>query len=198
MRLTLTLLLLAAAATVAFLAVGRDDESPTATDSGALTTVGDSLNVGTDPYLREALPHWDIAAQDQEGRSTEQGLAVLREQRSALAPVVVVSLGTNDAEGTEARFRELVDEAIALVGPDRCLVWATIVRDGTERTGFDDVLRNAADEHPNVRLVDWAGLVAENEDLLEGDLVHGTPAGYARRAEATADALRTCPARGPA
>ena len=175
MRLTLTLLLLAAAATVAFLAVGRDDESPTTTDSGALTTVGDSLNVGTDPYLREALPHWDIAAQDQEGRSTEQGLAVLREQRSALAPVVVVSLGTNDAEGTEARFRELVDEAVALVGPDRCLVWATIVRDGTERTGFDDVLRNAADEHPNVRLVDWAGLVAENEDLLEGDLVHGTP-----------------------
>lgn len=196
MRLTLTLLLLAAAGTVAFLAVGRDDENAAVTATGALTMVGDSLNVGTDPYLREALPHWDIDAHDREGRSTEEGLDVLRERRSSLAPVVVVSLGTNDAEGSESRFRELVDEAVALVGPGRCLVWATIVRDGAERSGFDDVLRDAADANTNVRLVDWASLVAENEDVLAGDLVHGTPAGYARRAQATADAVRTCPDRG--
>lgn len=198
MRLTLTLLLLAAAGTVAFLAVGRDDENAAATDTGALTMVGDSLNVGTDPYLREALPHWDIDAHDRIGRSTEEGLDVLREQRSSLARVVVVSLGTNDAEGTEDRFRELVGEAVALVGPNRCLVWATIVDDGAERTRFDDVLRDVADANTNVRLVDWASLVAENENLLAGDLVHGTPVGYARRAEATVDALRTCPDRGPA
>ena len=198
MRLTLTLLLLAAAGTAAFLAVGRNDENAAATDTGALTMVGDSLNVGTDPYLREALPHWDIDAHDRIGRSTEEGLDVLREQRSSLARVVVVSLGTNDAEGTEDRFRELVGEAVALVGPNRCLVWATIVDDGAERTGFDDVLRDVADANTNVRLVDWASLVAENENLLAGDLVHGTPVGYARRAEATVDALRTCPDRGPA
>ncbi len=197
MRLTLTLLLLAAAGTVAFLAVGRDDENGAATDTGALTMVGDSLNVGTDPYLRETLPHWDIDAHDRIGRSTEEGLDVLRERRSSLAPVVVVSLGTNDAEGTEVRFRELVGEAVALVGPNRCLVWATIVDDGAERTGFDDVLRDVADANTNVRLVDWASLLAENEELLASDLVHGTPAGYARRAEATVDALRTCPDRGP-
>ena len=196
MRLTLTLLLLAAAAAVAFLAVGRDDENDAATDTGALTMVGDSLNVGTDPYLREALPGWDVDAHDQVGRSTEEGLAVLREQRGALAPVVVVSLGTNDAEGAEGRFRELVDEAVAVVGPNRCLVWATIARGGAERTAFDDVLRDAADAHANVRLVDWAALVAENEELLASDLVHGTPAGYARRAEATVDALRSCSDRG--
>jgi len=198
MRLTLILLLLASAGTVAFLAVGRDDENTAATDTGALTMVGDSLNVGTDPHLREALPRWDIDAHDRIGRSTEEGLDVLREWRGSLAPVVVVSLGTNDAEGTEGRFRELVGETVALVGPDRCLVWATIVRDGAERTGFDDVLRDAADANTNVRLVDWASLVAENEDLLAGDLVHATPVGYARRAEATVDALRTCPDRGPA
>ena len=198
MRLTLTLLLLAAAAVVAFLAVGRDEENAAATDTGALTLVGDSLNVGTEPHLREALPHWAIDAHDRVGRSTEEGLDVLREQRRALAPVVVVSLGTNDAEGTESRFRELVDEAIALVGRGRCLVWATIVSGGAERAGFDDVLRDAADAHANVRLVDWAALAAEDDELLAGDLVHGTPAGYARRAEATVDALRTCPDRGAA
>ena len=112
--------------------------------------------------------------------------------------MVVVSLGTNDAEGTQGRFRELVDEAVALVGPGRCLVWATIVRGGAERAEFDDVLRNAAAAHANVRLVDWAALVAEDEELLAGDLVHGTEAGYARRSAATVDALRTCPDRSAA
>ena len=110
----------------------------------------------------------------------------------------MVSLGTNDPEGTEAGFRDLVEEAVELVGPDRCLVWATIVRGGEERSGFNDVLRDAAAGHGNVRLVDWASLVAENPELLAVDLVHGTPDGYARRAAETARTVRTCPDEGAA
>jgi len=71
-------------------------------------------------------------------------------------------------------------------------VWATIVRDGEERTGFDDVLRDAVAEHPNVQLAEWASLVSEDPTLLAGDRVHGTPEGYARRAEETARAIRAC------
>jgi len=71
-------------------------------------------------------------------------------------------------------------------------VWATVVRDGTERTGFDRVLRDARADHSNVRLVEWASLVADEPSLLAGDRVHGTPDGYARRAEETARAVRAC------
>jgi lysophospholipase L1-like esterase len=192
MRITLVLLLAVAVAAATFVAVRRaaDDDADSA--RGAVTLVGDSLNVGVEPYLEDALPGWRVDAHDEVGRATREGVAELRARRTKLAPVVVVSLGTNDAEGTEDDFRALVGDAIRVVGPNRCLVWATIVRDGEERTGWNDVLRDAAAEHPNVQLAEWASLVSDDPTLLAGDRVHGTPDGYARRAEETARAIRAC------
>jgi hypothetical protein len=197
MRLFLSFLLLAVAAAVVVVLATGEEEDAAAGDTGRLTLVGDSLNVGTDPWLREELPRWDIDAHDHVGRTTAEGIEVLRERGAALAPVVVVSLGTNDLDGTEADFREHVEEAVEIVGPDRCLVWATVARGG-ERSGFNEVLRDAASAHGNIRLVEWAALVVENPELLEFDLVHGTPDGYARRAAETARTVRTCPDKGAA
>ena len=192
MRLSLAIVL-AVAIAVAVYAVTRSDDSP-AHATGSATLVGDSLNVGIEPYLDDALPSWRIDAHDRVGRATREGIDELRSLGGRLAPVVVVSLGTNDSDGSEPDFRQLVNRAVAIVGPRRCLVWATVVRDGTPRTGFNQVLEDARSEHPNIRLVEWATLVGENSELLAGDLVHGTPEGYARRAEETARAVRDCPA----
>jgi len=191
MRITLALVLVIAIAAAIVVARRSDDESA-ATGTGAVTLVGDSLNVGIEPYLAKKLPGWRVDAHDRVGRATAEGVDELRGRRTLLAPVVVVSLGTNDAEGSEDVFRALVDDAIAIVGPRRCLVWATVVRDGAERTGFDQVLRDARAAHPNVRLVEWASLVSGHPSLLAEDRVHGTPDGYARRAEETARAIRDC------
>jgi len=191
MRITLALVLAVAIAAVIVVARERDDES-SATDTGSMTLVGDSLNVGVKPYLAQALPGWRVDAHDRVGRATSEGVDELRARRTTLAPVVVVSLGTNDAEGTEDEFRTLVDDAIRIVGPRRCLVWATIVRDGEERSEFDEVLRDASAAHPNVHLVEWATLVSEDPTLLAGDRVHGAPEGNSRRAEETARAIRAC------
>ena len=198
MRISLILFLLAAAATVAVVLVTADEEDAAADDPGSLTLIGDSLNVGVDPYLRDLLPNWEIDAHDRVGRTTAEGIEVLRERSGTLAPVVVVSLGTNDPDGPEAAFRALVEEAVDVVGPDRCLVWATIVRNGSERTELNDVLREVESTHSNVRLVDWASNIADDPALLAGDLVHGTPGGYAFRAAETVRALRACPDRSTA
>ena len=170
----------------------RDNDEATQ-ETGSVTLVGDSLNVGIERDLAQQLPGWRIDAYDLVGRATPEGIGELRRLGGDLAPVVVVSLGTNDLDGSEGEFRRLVDEAIEIVGPGHCLVWATIVRDGTPRTGFNRVLESARSEHPNVRLVEWAVLVREQPDLLADDLVHGTPEGYARRAEETARVVRRCP-----
>ena len=191
MRITLALVLAVAIGAAIVVARQSDDES-TATDTGAVTLVGDSLNVGIEPYLAKELPGWRVDAHDRVGRATAEGVDELRALRGSLAPVVVLSLGTNDAEGSEEEFRRLVDDAIAVVGPNRCLIWATVVRDGAERIGFDRVLRAARAAHSNVRLVEWASLVSDDPSLLAGDRVHGTPDGYARRAEETARAIRAC------
>jgi len=193
MRITFALALVLIVAIAAAIVVARRSVAGSpATDTGAVTLVGDSLNVGIEPYLAKELQGWRVDAHDRVGRGTAEGVDELRALRRSLAPVVVVSLGTNDAEGSEGEFRALVDDAIAIVGQQRCLVWATVARDGAERAGFDRVLRDARAEHSNVRLVEWASLVSEEPSLLADDRVHGTPDGYARRAEETARAIRAC------
>jgi len=193
MRILIALLAVAALTVGAYVLVSRDTAEP-AGRVGSLTLVGDSLNVGTDPYLRDELDGWSIDAHDRVGRQTWEGVEELRRLRASLAPIVVVSLGTNDGEGTEEAFRDYVAEAIGIVGPRRCLLWATVVRAGAPRDGFNAVLEDARADHPNVRLVDWASLVEREPETLAVDTVHGTPDGYARRAEETAAAVRRCPA----
>ena len=190
-------LVLGLALTIAVAAIGlaRGRGEPAVDATGALTLVGDSLNVGTAPYLRDELPGWRVDAHDRVGRTTREGVEVLSALDERLAPVVVVSLGTNDPDGSEETFRALVDEAIEIVGANRCLLWATIVRGGTGRAAFDLVLEQASAAHPNVRLVAWAAMVGDDASLLAADLVHGTADGYARRAEETARAVRACPER---
>jgi lysophospholipase L1-like esterase len=196
MRILLVLVLaLAVALAVAAFTVTRDDDAHTG-DTGAVTLVGDSLNVGIEPFLRDELDGWRVGANDRVGRTTREGIDELRRLGAGLAPVVVVSLGTNDLDRSEEEFRALVEEAVEIVGPGRCLLWATIVRDGAERAGFGLVLRAASAANENLRLVDWAEMVAQDDSLLAVDLVHATPEGYARRAEETARAVRACPRTG--
>lgn len=191
MRITFALVL-AVAIGAAIVVARQSDDERAATDTGEVTLVGDSLNVGIEPHLAKELPGWRVDAHDRVGRATVEGVDELRALRRSLAPIVVVSLGTNDAEGSEQTFRRLVDDAITVVGPDRCLIWATVVRDGAERTGFDRVLRDARAAYSNLRLVEWATLVSDDPSLLAGDRIHGTPDGYARRAAETARAIRAC------
>lgn len=191
MRLSVALVVAIAIAVAVY--VGTRDHADPATAAGTVTLVGDSLNVGIEPYLARELPGWRIDTHDRVGRATLEGIEELRRLGVRLAPVVVVSLGTNDPDGTEDEFHRLARTAVSIVGPDRCLVWATVLRDGRPRTGFNRVLHEASANNMNVRLVDWAAMVADDARLLEGDLVHGTPDGYARRARETAAVVRACP-----
>ncbi len=158
--------------------------------AGRVTTLGDSLNVGIESYLDEELDGWDVEHRNQSGRRTHEGIAELRALGPNVAPVVVVSLGTNDYNGDPATFRAQVEEVLELAGRDRCVVWATIWFDGQHP--FNDILRDAARRHANLELADWAGLIEAEPSLLSFDGIHGTPEGYARRAEQAATIARRC------
>jgi lysophospholipase L1-like esterase len=157
-----------------------------------VSLVGDSLNVGVEPSLRELLPGWAMSTDDVVGRPTETGLERLRAEASSLAPYVVVSLGTNDAVTAVDAFRSAVDEALALAGAHRCVVWATIHRDGTAYDPFNEVLRAASDRNRNLRVVDWEAMVERSPSFLAGDGIHGSPNGYTARASAIVAAMRAC------
>jgi len=171
----------------------RHSDGPAASATrGTVTLVGDSLNVGVERYLPDALPGWTIVADDMVGRSTPQGIAELEAGRPKLSSHVVVSLGTNDPPAAVSAFRDDVARVLALVGPNRCVVWATIYRDGAPGNAFNAVLRDAAEANQRVRLVEWAEMAQEHPEWLAGDGLHGNETGYRERARAVADATRGC------
>ena len=81
---------------------------------------------------------------------------------------------------------------LRLAGPERCVVWATIWRDGASHDAFNAVLRDAAKANRRVKLVDWAEMVQDHPDWLADDGLHGNETGYRERAGAVADAVRSC------
>lgn len=157
--------------------------------------VGDSLGVGTEPFLPRLLRGRQVSQQVTVSRSTSNGLALLRERAGSLPPIIVVSLGTNDGPAP-APFRALVERVLATASPRRCVVWATIVRPGRmggySWSALNQVLARAAARHPNLRLVQWATLVNAHPRWLAPDGVHTTVRGYRARAAAIAAAVRTC------
>ena len=149
MRTTFFFAALLLVAALAALLVERHRSAPASAVAtpGTATLVGDSLNVGVERYLPDALPHWRIVANDRVGRTTDEGIAELEADRPALSSHVVVSLGTNDPADVPG-FRADVARVLELIGPSRCVVWATIWRNGKPDDAFNDVLPSCRRREP--------------------------------------------------
>ena len=158
---------------------------------GTTTLVGDSLNVGVERYLPDALPHWTIVANDRVGRTTDEGIAELEAGRPALSSYVVVSLGTNDPPTMSPDSAPTWPACSKLIGPSRCVIWATIWRDGKPDDAFNDVLRTpptrttafGSSSGPRWSRSTPAGSPAH---------LHGNETGYRERPGAVAAATRSC------
>jgi lysophospholipase L1-like esterase len=156
--------------------------------------VGDSLSVGAAPHIESSLRGWDVETLAREGKHTDEGVAEIT-SRSDLPPVLIVSLGTNDDPSAVDSFSGYVQTVLDAAGPAGCVVWPTIVRppyNGVSYNGYNRALARLYATSPNLRLVDWGGIVASNPGVLSGDGVHATPAGYAALGQAIAQAARTC------
>ncbi len=193
MRTTFLFAALLLIAALAALLVERHRSATTTTVAtrGTATLVGDSLNVGVERYVPAALPHWKIVTNDLVGRTTAEGIDELEAGRPPLSPYVIVSLGTNDPVDVSG-FRAAVGRVLKLIGANRCVVWATIWRNGKPDDAFNDVLRAAAESNRRLRLVEWAAMVRAHPDWLAGDGLHGNETGYRERARAVAAATRSC------
>jgi lysophospholipase L1-like esterase len=160
----------------------------------ALLLVGDSLSVGTGPYLRSRLRDYRIDGRHGVGLRTDAVAVIVEARRSSLPPVLVVSAGTNDEPSPVSAFSRPLSRILAVSGRSRCVVWPTISRPpvaGVSYDGLNGALELAAARHPNLVLVDWVGMVRRHREWLRRDGVHVTVAGYRARAEAIAAAVKT-------
>lgn len=170
-----------------------------AQDAGpaAALVVGDSLAVGMRASLDARLSSryamtWDVKS----GRTTPQGLRALRARLQEVRPqVVVVSLGSNDGP-SGVRFADRLRRVLALVPPEACVVWPSIVRPPRkgEEAELNAVLSRTEARDPRVHVPDWRAAVRTGRVRLP-DGLHPDARGYRSRAAMVAKAVRTsCPA----
>jgi hypothetical protein len=153
--------------------------------------VGDSLEVGSGPYLRAALPGVRVDAE--KGRTSNQGVAVLASELSPSDRVIVFPLGTNDSPSDPAGLAASLGSVSQLAG-DRCVVVATIARPrvgGVSVAGLNRVVEEFA-ARTGAQVADWLTVVRSIPTLLGSDGVHATGQGYALRASLLAEAVQGC------
>jgi hypothetical protein len=157
---------------------------------------GDSLAVGTRPYLPDALPGWSIRTSASVSRHADEGPERLRTLGASLPRVIAVSLGTNDDPRDTTSFAQAIEDTMAIAGPHRCVVWATVRRPpvaGTSYREYNRMLVAQARTRPNLEVVRWDELVRAHPDWLAEDGVHVSAEGYRARARAFARKIRRCP-----
>ena len=160
-----------------------------------MVLVGDSLAVGIQSPLTNALSGWSLSTNARVGRPLAEGMGVVRGM-SERPPVLAISLFTNDSPEAISTLRSAVQETIDRQAGHGCVVWATIVRPAVGGVTYDranQALAALAAANPGVmRLVPWAQEVAAHPEWLGSDGVHATPAGYSARAQMYAEAARSC------
>jgi lysophospholipase L1-like esterase len=172
--------------------------APARAGNSDVLVVGDSLAVGTQPYLPDLLADRNLVSDVQNGITTPQGMRMLRMALRTVVPkTVVISLGSNDGPDPR-RFANRLRRTLALLPPSTCIVWSTIVR--PRRKGdyrrLNRVLHTLKKQDPRLVLVDWEHAVTDGAVVLP-DGLHADPEGYRYRSAMIADAvLGGCAAGG--
>jgi len=150
---------------------------------------GDSLTVGMEQSLPALLAAagWTVTMDAQIGRATPDGISILADRTYEIGRTLVVALGTNDPPNA-AEFSSRVDEVMNIAAGRR-VIWVTVARAGWD--ALDDALITAQARWANLHVIDWRPVIADHPEMLAGDGIHLTPAGYDLRAAFVAAAIET-------
>jgi len=164
--------------------------SPAWAAENDVLVVGDSLAVGTMPYLAPMLGGRHIVSAAKNGITTPQGMKLVRQELRVVTPkTVIISLGTNDGADPK-RFADRVRRTMSLLPENACVVWSTIIRPKRkgDYRGLNRVLHAAKRRDPRIVVVDWEHAVTGGAVFLP-DGLHADAAGYRYRSAMIADAI---------
>jgi lysophospholipase L1-like esterase len=175
---------------------------PPASDPGVAVRIhrvlvmGDSIQIGVGPVIKTAFHNIPVDVVAEGGQTSLWGLGVLPTVIRPDHDVVVFDMGTNDDASYYDLFEGRLEDVIDIVGPDRCLVIATITHPaffGSTVAGMNSVIRRIAESSPHIQLVNWREMVLRDPGLLYPDAIHPTPEGSRIRAGMIVDAIASCP-----
>jgi lysophospholipase L1-like esterase len=180
-----------------FVAAGRPSVATHArTARRRVFVIGDSLTLGTEPWLAAALHRegWSLTGVDARvGRPVPEGLSILRRRAHRLPSTVVIALGTNDLGAPPAAVAGWLRTARRIVGPRR-LVWVNLCLDASVQPqfrGFRHINASLDELAPRfgVQIAHWCSFASQHGITPGPDGIHYTPAAYRLRAWFYAAAL---------
>jgi len=192
--------ILATVAGALILALGLLAAPASASGSGGVLVVGDSLEVLTSPYLQRHLPGVALTVNAEGGYNSIQIRELFEESYDPSQSVIVFDAGTNDNPAYPRILAENLATVASAIG-DRCMVVPTIhgfTVNGVDNTGKNEVIHSFAASRPGTQVPDWAGAIAARPELLQSDGLHPTPEGADLRARLIARGVEACLAYGSA
>jgi hypothetical protein len=153
--------------------------------------IGDSLEVGAGPHLREALAGTPVEIDAARSRSSSAGLRVLASKLRDDHEVVVFALGTNDLSASTLASNLAAAQELA---GGRCMVVATIARPNQRGSSTAELNRavEAFASQSGAQVMDWRSAALSTPGALGRDRIHATGQGYALRASLLAEAVQAC------
>ena len=141
----------------------------TVTADTKVLLIGDSVMLGAKNNLEAKIPHSYVDAM--ESRGIEKATSIIADIRSRglLPEIIVIALATNYRNITPA----MLDNIMNAAGSNHKFILVTAYAGPTQpRETQNAIMKNYADAHSNVWLVDWYSIAIRDSSLLYNDRIH--------------------------
>jgi hypothetical protein len=142
-----------------------------ASDPPTAFVIGDSIADGSESSILAALPGWSIGFDAVIGRATNTAVTSAAAQAAVRPDVVVIELGTNDAD--PVAFRENGVAMLDALSYVPLVVWQTAHGPLENIPGVNVHIHGLVSQYPNAVVADWDTFVSDDELSLDG--VHPAP-----------------------
>lgn len=157
--------------------------------------LGDSLTVGAEPWLAGAVgPRgWYPTVDARVSRTTQEGLRILARKEADLPATILVALGTNDLQASDAEVRSWLRDLRSIAGEKRRLLWVNLdVAEShpsyVRSQRINAVLARSAANY-EIEVADWEQWAGDRGVTHRPDGIHYDERNYRRRAAFYAEAL---------
>jgi hypothetical protein len=130
--------------------------------------IGDSLLLGGQFAITEAMPDWTLTYDGENGRGSASGVSIAEALGASGHDVVVIELGTND-RSVEA-FRDNARSILTSLQSVPLVLWQTVKgpEDVVPADELNATIHQLIAARPGVALADWAGRVRDEELSFDG------------------------------
>lgn len=137
----------------------------------SVMVIGDSVLLGTARTIPLSMSHWVVTYDAVGSRRLAQAIDHIAARRHEIGEAVVIHLGNNYIEGERGGYANQIEEVMGLLWFVPRVVWVTVAEVNVGRDQINAAIREAATRWPNMRVAEWAPMIAANPHW-SGDGLH--------------------------